>query len=378
MSLLGLVQSEASKPRFTAVVTNPPYQRNNDTKTTATAQIYPLFVERLVKVARYSGFLIPARWFNNHRQEGFREFLHSSGVGENSRYLTHYPDESVLFGPDICIRNGVTVWFLDSQHSGFTEFYRENQLRGVRPLLSPSNTVEIDSTIIEIREKIQQFSYTPMNKATRNYNFWVREEIKPIYGGCGYKQFFENSLESPTFPFTVPTRLNGNVWRYMDSNVVNYRVAPNRWSLAFSILSQGPNDDISLVGAWNKPMVFSEGETTMSMTGWEFDSLLELTRFYKFTRTKFFTRLVIARINSHNASPYAYQDVPIMEFSDTTVIDWDGTVSEIDTALLEYFGLVEYAEWFAAAKFPYAGNLDVRSKELLSEHGFAVEELERL
>ena len=81
-----------------------------------------------------------------------------------------------------------------------------------------------------------------------------------------------------------------------------------------------------------------------------FKDYIERDNALTYTQTKFFHLLVFVYKNTQNTMQKAYSMVPILDFTNTSDIDWSKPVAEIDQQLYAKYGLDESEVAFIESK----------------------------
>lgn len=334
--------------RFTLGVSNPPYTKTPDGSTsTSSTSVYPLFIQTGMNTNQMSSVLTPARWMNSARAslKIARESLVDEGC--HFRSFHHFTDR--LF-TSVDVNGGLSFYLHDRDYIGTTRMFLNNDLQRVGKLFDSTKIISTD----EMGEIRGGLSDSVLQKVGKEMKRWLIIESDYFPEGRSTEAFIINSSPTRKSPTDIKKRIsNQHGWRYFPDGALEekYYTPEGKYAFAFKHASNnGPTsmNDYSLTGR-------ESAKSTMAVI---FDTPEQVRLFYRYARTKFFNRLVVGRLSSHNAMPQAYQDVPLFTFTETDGIDWDASIPELDKALIKHFGLEEHEAYFMAVEKPYARAFD--------------------
>lgn len=321
-------------PMFDYCISNPPYTKHvKDVNTGAGQQVYLDFMIMSTKLAHNVAMITPARWFNSTNEENLRKRIRTEGIDKRFEKLYRW-EKSKTFFPTVDF-GAVSISIIGPDDSETVEFYEEEKLVSKHALFSEnSGAVVFDNITDSIVGKA--LSHGTMCKP-ENYHDGLRKIFKEKYQARSTDILLKHLQEKPDQDHPIRVRMPKEGWLYGDKEHFPIHVPQGKFGFAFSHASHDSN---KVKGHFNdRQMILRENEAAKSTFVLYFDSLIELYRFYKYTRTSFFGLLVDTRMSSHNAYIQAYAHVPMFDFSKTSIIDWDKNPEEINVELLKHFKL---------------------------------------
>ena len=343
--------NEDNDMKFTAIVGNPPYQLNDGGGMGSSAMpIYNKFVDvsKLIK-PDFLSMIMPSRWFTGGR--GLDDFRASMLSDSNIQIMHDYVSASDCFA-NVEIKGGICYFLWNKNHNAdctiSTHYGTGEIITSSRPLMEDGIDCFIrDGRFVSIIRKIRQ--------ATNNYYSDLISANDPF----GFDQREENSykrvkLSFKTVPFEDSVQLYYNGWKkegigYVDKKTIRKNVDLLS-AIKFYIPKAWGNGDIS--NDRLKPVIpkgISCCTETYLVVG-PFKDYIERDNALTYTQTKFFHLLVFVYKNTQNTMQKAYSMVPILDFTNTSDIDWSKPVAEIDQQLYAKYGLDESEVAFIESK----------------------------
>ena len=181
-------------------------------------------------------------------------------------------------------------------------------------------------------------------------------EIQNEFLRSGYKAstatMLEHSTTTPTSPDDDKLRIPKYGWRFLPKGFLTpgKSVVPDgKYAMVFTHASHNTNLVLN-----DRSFFLEGGEAAKSTMAVILDTPLQVYNFYRYSRTKFFRRLIEGRLSSHSTRPQAYQDIPAFNFDESDPIDWSLSIPEIDNALERHFRLEEVHDYIQGAVGPFA------------------------
>lgn len=324
---------------------------------------------------------MPAKWFNTIRSRQFREELKENRIDLKSRKLMFYPNANELFN-HVGLQGGLCVLFVDNNYQEEdTDFYIDDNFLIRKSLFS--NKLLIETTLIEgLKFKIEQYlgEHKTLQDIGVNYQYFMQKDTTNA-GGNNSRDSFDNFTSSiKTDVNSVRINIPGDKWIWGDKNVFKECLVPEH-KLSLNFTNASNDSHLSLN---DRVVILRENESMKSSMGFQFDSIQEVVNFYKYARTKFFTRLLESRLSSHITSVIAYSDIPVLDFSSNEEINWDNSVINIDKQLFDKFDLSEMEiAYILECERPFAAKLIETvdnvggGAEIFKNAGYDLEELNR-
>lgn len=321
---------------FTGVLGNPPYQESVSAAPANAAlgrQLFPDFaIAALSLGARYVSLIMPSRWFAGFAQDKsflrLREFLAQNG---RLRTLVHYPDAREVF-TGVEIKGGVSYFLHDATYAGHVDFVTVRageQTRESRPLFEPGlDVVLADGRSVGIvRKVVFREGFRALTEITTGRN---------AFGIIG-KPSVVAGLRRPGGEGVLVCR-GGERVAIDPREVQKSREVLGAYKVFISKSAGAPERDRRVIA---RPIVAGPGEacTDSFFPIGCFETRGEAERLAKYLETKFVRFLVAALKTSHNVTQIVYRFVPLLNFKDNSLIDWDKEVDQIDAKLFAVYGL---------------------------------------
>ena len=339
ITLQDTVDEGDEKVKFDVVVGNPPYQEersNNGRK----PPIYNYFMNISYKLSEISVLITPARFLFNAGQTP-KEWNQSMLSDEHLQVSYYEPVAASIF-PDAEIKGGVAITKRDtSQYVGeigiFTAYEQLNSiLRKVETV--ESGKAHLDSIIAS--QGIYRFS---------DVFFEEHPEIIGFSGeGTGAK-IISRVVELMPTVFTHSGTLGQDVqllarvgytreMRYIKRQYLQ----ENQYLDTYNVLIPESNGN-GAFEVFSTPVIAPPGvgstDTFISLGA--FNGETEASNLMKYIKTKFARALLgVKKVTQHNPKA-TWQYVPIQDFTDSSDIDWSGSVAKIDDQLYSKYSLTD-------------------------------------
>lgn len=343
-SLWGVKGGE--KMKFDAIVGNPPYQEilaNYENSVSQANPIYNLFVEASISLTNnYVSLITPSLWMTSGT--GLTEFRKKM-LSSNCLQTIHDYEKSTAVFDNVAIAGGVSYFLYNKNHIGDTKYYFHNSKGEVEK--SRRNMSELNSEIF-IRE----------SKAVK-----ILQKIGAI--NEDFISFKE--IVTPNSPFT-----KGVAGVYKSKIILN----PSREEIQKNnllIVYQNPKSSTGKIGYLHpteviaradlidkhKVFVSKAGEISAKFNGLPFygkpgtictETYLVVGPFedkeicdncIKYMNTNIYKFLISQVKKTQNAARGVYQFVPLQNFTNSSDINWNKTIDEINIQLYEKYNLDE-------------------------------------
>lgn len=355
---------------FSGVVGNPPYTVAVGSGNSVS--IYPLFFELSYELGEKSSIISPARWMTsqNASSKRGRDGIIESERAQNFRKMFYVEDSSTIF-KTVEVAGGVSWWLHDRGYHGETEFIIDGKTKGERPLFNSHELVDLDVEYSRLLDRL--VSYSEKIAVVDSLN-----EIQNEFLRSGYKAstatMLEHSTTTPTSPDDCKLRIPRHGWRFLPKGFLTpgRSVVPDgKYAMVFTHASHNTNLVLN-----DRSFFLSGGEAAKATMAVILDTPQQVYNLYKYSRTKFFRRLVESRLTSHDTYPQAYQDIPAFNFDESDPIDWSLSIPEIDNALERHFKLEEVHDYIQGAVGPFAAVPEEEYLEKLENLGIDVSDVE--
>ncbi|MDE5609860.1 MAG: Eco57I restriction-modification methylase domain-containing protein [Bacteroidales bacterium] len=324
--------------KINAIVGNPPYQEVDGGGGSSAKPIYDKFVgvSSLVKPS-YISMIMPSRWMTGGKGlDDFRLFMLAN---HHIRILHDYLNASDCFS-NVAIEGGICYLLIDSFNEGKCQFF-SHTASGVSSVFrylddNDSDVVIRDAGALSILSKVIEGtkSYFCDKVLARNpFSMSNNEhEISSIPISNGLKIFgrFESGRDLRFLPANF-TPSKGNeilkTWKVFMSKADGAAGQLGN-PIPARIIGQGVVGDTCTICT----------ETFLAIA--PFNSEIEANNVIKYCRTKFF-RFMVGIRKLKNMTRDTYKFVPMQNFTESSDIDWNKSVSEIDTQLYAKYNLTD-------------------------------------
>lgn len=325
--------------KFDVVIGNPPYQENIGSEGGNKAlakQLFPSFIYEACGIgADVVSFIIPSRWFAGDAQDKsflkLREFIKANN---HIKELHFFPDEKDVF-LDVEIKGGVCYFIWQNGYKGDVNFstHKNGDISVVnRPLFYPAcETIIKDPIEAAVLKKILDKDFVSLVNITKGRN---------AFGIIGKEEFVESVSTKAFFEGSIELRCKSNEIRYIAKEKItkNIELSMHRYKVFISKSAGAPGKDLKVIGTpyIGKPM--SACTDSLIPIG-DFATLEEAENLKKYLSSKFLRFIVGILKVSQNVSQNVYQNVPLLDFSINSDIDWSKNISEIDEQLFDKYDL---------------------------------------
>ena len=301
--------NEDNDMRFDVIISNPPYQIETGGAGRQAKPIYPLFVEKAMKLnPRYIAMIIPSRWYaGGMGMEGFRKMMLEN---KQISHLVDFINAKECF-PQNSISGGVCYFLWDRNYKGTCSFY---------------NAEDMDH---------------PMERDLSEFPVLVRynKAVDIIHTIRRLDEESLESLASPLCPFGLPTNMRGAEEKTKKTDIVLHSSAgvsfipsdavnkTNQYLSKYKVLisktgsehALEPSNDGNYRVISSTTKVIGPGEvcTHSYFVIGQFDKKEEASNLLKYLFTKFARFLILQSMTSINLSRNVLQFVPQQDFSKT-------------------------------------------------------------
>lgn len=317
------------KMKFNAIVGNPPYQEMDGGASASAKNIYHYFVNASKKLhPNYISLIIPARWYTSGK--GLDEFRQDMIHDKHLIKLFDYVDSKDIF-PTVEIKGGICYFLRSENEEKPCEIiYHNNEgiQYSTRYLHDLGEIYIRDERIISIVHKVIDNDFETFEP--------IVSSRKP-YGLTG--DFFKNP-EKFELPEIFDDKVNSNdltiIGRENNQRVLKYvpqnYPLPQKEGLDKYKLFVNRAYGNGKLGQDNRPtpLIGKPGElcTETFLQVGPFESEIEADNALKYMETKLFKLLVGINKTTQDAPRRVYTFVPIQDFTESSDIDWNGSVSE--------------------------------------------------
>ena len=314
---------------FNAIVGNPPYQEMDGGASASAKNIYPYFVNVSKKLhPNYVSLIIPARWYTSGK--GLDDFRQDMIHDKHIVKLFDYVDSKDIF-PTVEIKGGICYFLRSENEEKPCEIIYHNS-EGIqystRYLYDLGDIYIRDERIISIVHKVidNDFkSFDPIVSSRKPYGLtgdFFKDPTK-----FNLPEIFDDKVNSTDL--TIIGRANNErVLKFVPQDyplpqkegLDKYKLFVNR---AYGNGKLGHDTR-------PKPLLGKPGElcTETFLQVGPFESEIEANNALKYMETKLFKLLVGINKTTQDAPKRVYSFVPIQDFTESSDIDWNGSISE--------------------------------------------------
>lgn len=326
--------------KFDVVVGNPPYQESAKGKSTKDTPIYPYFYNLAEKVSSSYCLISPAR------------FLFNAGSTDktwNEKMLTdkhvkvkYYEQDSSKVFPNTDIKGGVTIIYRDKDKN-FGE------------IGTFTSYDELNSILKKVMEKSSQTLDTIVsNRGQYRYSNAIYDDYPKDMKRISDRRIASNAFEKLPLLFTDSKPIDDLEYIQIYGRVNNLRVYKwfKRDYLAepdtlekYKVILPKANGSGALGEPLSTPLILGPlvGFTETFISIGSFDHEDEADNLLKYIKSKFARIMLgVLKITQDNTSN-KWTKVPLQDFTSSSDINWNVSISEIDKQLYLKYGL-EQAE----------------------------------
>ena len=328
------------KKLFDFAIGNPPYQENNqgEGNKTFAAPIYNVFMDGAYEVADKVELITPARFLfraGSTPKEWNEKMLNDSHL----KVLGYEVNASKVF-PNTDIKGGVAITYRDSSSvfEPIMVFTAYPELNSIMHKAAPKNG----------EQSLADFIYT-QNRFNLTTLYAKHPEYRNVLGSNGNDRRFRNNIFEKVALFkdkratskdiaVYGVTKNKRLWKYISREYVdmNHENINN-----FKVLVPRANGSGALGEVLSTPLIGEPliGYTQTFIGIGSFKTKTEAQAAFKYIKTKFARCMLgILKITQDNDRE-VWRFVPVQNFSASSDIDWNASISDIDKQLYRKYGL---------------------------------------
>lgn len=332
---------------FDAIVGNPPYQNNissSDKNSSLSKQMFPAFIQQSILLgAEYVSLITPSRWFTADAQDKsfikLREFIRDDH--QHFDCIFHYPNNKDIFS-GVEIAGGVNYFLYRHSHDGnvlFHECTNDKKDCISRPLFEDGLDIILSMNgFVNILNKVRTSTdFVSMMTITQGRN---------AFGIVGKDSELKKMSSDKIFDGAYELRCAHEEIRYTaKSNITKNIEIADKWKVFTSKGNGGAgilNSEkaVAIIGKAYIGKPQSVCTDSLIPIGC-FDTIIEAINLQKYMTTKFFRFMIGILKVSQNIYQNVYRFVPLLDFTEESIIDWKVSTSEIDQQLYKLYNLSE-------------------------------------
>lgn len=337
------------KMKFNAIVGNPPYQEmdsgvKNSANKNSAKNIYPYFVKVSKKLhPDYISLIMPARWYAAGK--GLDDFRHEMIRDKHIIKLFDYVDSKDIF-PTVEIKGGI-CYFLRSKNEEKPcdiVYHNGDEIQYSTRYLHEFGDVYIrDERIISIAHKVMDSEFDGFDTIVSTRKpYGLTSDFFKHPDKFGLPEIYDEKISSNDLVI-IGRENNSRVLKYVPQN---YPLPKKDGLDKYKLFVNWVYGDGKL-GHDNRPtpLIGKPGElcTETFLEIGPFENEIEAKNALKYMETKLFKLLVGINKTTQNASKRVYIFVPIQDFTESSDIDWNNSVSE---QLYEKYNLTQEEQDF--------------------------------
>lgn len=320
--------------KFKAIVGNPPYQVNDGggSKGISASPIYHTFVSIATQIKpQFVSMIIPARWYAGGK--GLDEFRESMLTDKRIEVLTDFPKSRDCFS-SADIAGGVCYFLWNDKYQGNCRF-----TSSIGPI---RNTCERDLSEFKIfiRDNI---GLGIIKKVLKNSTLFYSSRIFPNKP-FGLRTYARG--EALPFDGALILHSSNGIGYIREEEVTKNMDLIDYYKVYIGLLdpdragvnnATGGRNVITKVRTIGPKEVITETYLMLDAL----KSKRESDRCAKYFKTKFSRALLSIGTTSLMYSKDSFQFVPLFDYTDCKIINWDSNIQELNISLMNYFNLTE-------------------------------------
>lgn len=326
--------------KFNAIVGNPPYQEMDGGAGSSSKPIYDKFVQIGKEInPEYLSMIMPSRWMTGGK--GLDKFREEMLNDKHICILHDFLDASYCF-KNVQIEGGICYFLWGSKNKEkctFCSHSKDNNITTSERFLNENNSdiVIRDNISIEIIKKLEAFKEISFSKYVLPRN--------PFGIDTKSDEIFSKTIEDGSYKIFGRFD-NKRGFRHLKSSFIikkNKNVA-DQWKVFISKADGAAGQ----IGNPIPAKIIGKAElgdnrticTETFLTVGPFENKKIAFNVIKYATTKFF-RFIVGIRKTKNMTRDTYQFVPIQNFTAKSDINWEKSISEIDTQFYKKYKLTQ-------------------------------------
>lgn len=322
--------------KFDAVVGNPPYQE--ETAAVRKPPIYHYFYNIAFELSDRVSLITPGRFLFNAGQTP-SEWNQKMLKDPHFKVVKYYENSNDVFDT-VEIKGGVVITYRDTNiyFGEIGMFTLHSELKSIYSKVCEKEKVFLDSIIAS--QGLYRFSDVFFEDFPNATDY--------IGAGTGNKIVSSVMEKLPEAFISYPkdadqyVRMMGYINNKRDYKYIAKKyIQENEYLDKFNLFIPEANGTGVFGETLTLPTVSRPGEGAADtyLSAGKFDTEVEVIHFLQYFKTKFFRALLGMKKGTHHCPPGVWKMVPIQDFSDSSSINWDTSISEIDKQLYIKYGL---------------------------------------
>jgi hypothetical protein len=332
--------------KFDYIIGNPPYQEqisDENSNASLSRQLFPLFIKGSIEIgAKRVALITPSRWFTGNAQDKsfvkLREFIKENN---HIKVMYNYKDGKEVF-PNTQIAGGICYFLYDEEYTGKVHFvnvdksvekteYRDLFEDDLDIIISDSNNYSILS---KVKNSDGFESFMSITKG------------RDAFGVVGKVSELEKITSNVPFDNSIEVFCAHEIKRYIKREFITkntelidkWKVFTSKGNGGAGTLTDGKQVAIIGKAFIGKPKTVC---TDSLIPIGSFNTEKEAMNLKKYMATKFLRFMVGILKTSQNIYQIVYRFVPIQNFTASSDINWDASISDIDTQLFKKYNFTQ-------------------------------------
>lgn len=342
-------KGDIGKMKFDAVVGNPPYQEEGES--TRKSPIYHLFYDSAFSISNIVSMISPARFLFDAGQtpKAWNEKMLND---KHFKVIKYFADSKDIF-EGVEIKGGIAITLRNvkvnfNPVNVFTEYPEMNSI--IKKVKNHKSTNEFLNSIISSRGNYrftdEFFKENPhlINELGKGTGNMIASNAVDKLDGI----FFDQPINNEKYIRILARSDNQRVYKY----ILSRYVIENDYIHYFNVAITEANGTGAFGETLSAPVILQpyEGATDTFISVGKFKDKKEAYALLKYLKTKFCRALLSVKKGTQHTSRNVWVLVPIQDFSGSSDIDWNMSISEIDQQLYKKYNLVEEEIAFIESK----------------------------
>ena len=329
-------ESEGKQVKFSAIVGNPPYQK--DTANSRTNPIYPQFMDSSYALSDKVCLITPGRFLFNAGQSSKQ--WNEKMLSDEHLEVVYFKQKSADIFPNTDIKGGVVITFRDADQilgpiGTFTPF---EELNSVLHKVASSNSGNLSEIIFgnssyRFTEKLYEDNPQLRGRVSSNEERSIGTKVFSTFP----EVFLDAQPASGDFVCIYGREDNKRIFKWIKREYIATHPNLDKWKV-FVPKSNGSGaiGEILSTPLIGEPLI---GGTQTFISFGEFDTEAQAQSCMKYIKTKFARAMLGTLKITQHAPKGTWKNVPLQDFTSESDIDWSQSIANVDKQLYAKYGL---------------------------------------
>lgn len=323
--------------KFDVVIGNPPYQNEGSGEKARDEPIYNYFMDESYRIGKKSILITPGRFLFNAGQTPKK--WNRKMLNDPHLKVMYYESISRNVFENTLIKGGIAITYYDSTKSigpigSFTQYEELNSIlekigdHSLNELLYGKSSYKFTQKLYEDNPTFKNIISSNEKKSISSN---IYDKIPTV--------FFDDKLNEKQVQILLRAD-NRRKLKWIDEDYIEHH--PNLDK--YKVILPATNGSGKFGETLSKPGVYGPkvGYSQTFISFGAFDNIDEAQNLLKYLKTKFArATLGSLKVTHHNQTKEVWSNVPSQNFTPSSDINWDTTVTEIDQQLYKKYGLIE-------------------------------------